>query len=132
MRSMNTDPDGYSPSDTIARLHRTIDSGKYGIDFTIDPRPKNEKLLQQFILSNDDRIKILRSLSVANYDGWEMSTNTSYPNDIIHFFHCDANLMRKFVEDAPTETIKLYIKLTWAKPDCLLFVISLHEADLFD
>ena len=38
------DPDGYSPSDIIDRLHACLDSGTYGLGYIIDCRDKNEEV----------------------------------------------------------------------------------------
>ena len=44
MKQKTIDPDGYSPNDIVDRLHRCIDSGIYGMDYTILARNKNDVL----------------------------------------------------------------------------------------
>ena len=132
MRLKTVDPDGYSPSDTLNRLHLTIDSGTYALDYTIKLRDKNEALLEKYVLSERDRINILRNLTLEEYDGWEYSDNADFPEDIVHFFHHTISLFRRGVEDAPKESIDLYIKLTWTKPDNFLVIISFHESNTSD
>ena len=131
MKSMDLTPDGYSPSDTISRLHRTIDSGTMGHDYTICSRGKNEELLQQFVLSEKDRIAILRALNLDDYDGWEQSDNLNHPEDIVHFFHKKTMLIPRGVEDAPAQQVVLYIKLTWEYQRCFMVIISFHEMEKF-
>ncbi|MCR4595787.1 MAG: hypothetical protein K5673_03290 [Lachnospiraceae bacterium] len=127
MGNVSVDPDGYSPSDTILRLHRCIDSGINGIDFIILPREENESLLEEFILTEDGRLDILKKLELDNYDGWEYSNNTGHKKDIVHLFHYKTSLIPRGVEDAKSQSVKLYIKITWAKPTGVLIVISFHN-----
>ncbi len=127
MARMSADPDGYNPNDIIQRLKRLLESGKSGIDYTIIPRDKNESLIETYVISEQDRIDILKRLTVNEYDGWEYGNNTDFPKDIIHFFHYETSLIPRGIEDAKSKRIKLYIKLTWTKPSNVLIVISFHE-----
>ena len=127
MRSSSTDPDGYRPEDVVARLKRCLDSGIYGYDYTIIARDINEDLLEKYVLTENDRIDILKKLSVDDYDGWKNSDNPEYLNDIIHFFHHKVVLIPRGIEDAEKIDVNLYIKLTWTKPESVLIIISFHE-----
>ena len=127
MKQKTIDPDGYSPNDIVDRLHRCIDSGIYGMDYTILARDKNEEFYQHYCITQDERIAILRRLTEINYDGWELSNEPSHPKDVIHFFHSSAQLFPRGVEDAPLQKVCLYIKLTWTKPGNCLIVISFHD-----
>ena len=127
MKCPSIDPDGYSPKDIIERLHRCIDSGVYGLDYTILSRDKNDEFYSKYIITEQNRIKILRDLSLENHDGWEISDNQQYPNDVIHFFHYTATLFPRGIEEAPAQKVKLYIKLTWTKSGTVLIVISFHD-----
>ena len=64
MPNISTDPDGYGPDETVQRLHRFLDSGLYGIDYTIICRDKNEDLIRTYVMSEHDRINILKKLTV--------------------------------------------------------------------
>ncbi len=43
MDNDNRDPDGYTPDDIVDRLHRTVQNGVYGIDYTVNPGDKEQK-----------------------------------------------------------------------------------------
>ena len=131
MPCLKKDPNGYSPSDTISRLHNTIDSGVLGIDYTIIPREKNEALLESYNITENDRIEILKSLEECDYEGWEVTENKKHYKDIIHFFRKSVSLFPKGIEDAPAKKVNLYIKLTWQYSNNLMIVISFHETNQF-
>ena len=132
MKSLTVDPNGYRPSDTIERLHRTIDSGGYGQNYMILPREKNEYLMEKYVISEQERVNILRSLEEENYLGWELSEDSKHPKDVVHFFRKDIPLFQKGIEESPYHTVELYIKLTWRYPDYLLIIISFHEANQYE
>ena len=127
MKQITIDPDGYSPNDIVERLHRCIDSGVYGLDYTILARDKNEEFYQNYNITQEERIAILRKLTPANHDGWELSNDPNHSQDVIHFFHSSAQLFPRGVEEAPLQNVRLYIKLTWTKSGNFLIVISFHD-----
>ena len=127
MKSKTVDPDGYSPNDIIDRLHRCIDSGIYGLDYTISARDKNEAFYEQYCITEEERKKILRNLTVENHDGWELSNDSDFPKDVIHFFHYSTKLFPRGIEEAVLQDVKLYIKLTWTKEGNILIIISFHD-----
>lgn len=127
MKKQNIDPDGYSPNDIVERLHRCIDSGTYGLDYTISARDKNEEFFSKYSISEKDRIDILRRLTVENHDGWDMSDDPEYPKDVVHFFSYKTKLFPRGIEEADLVLVELYIKLTWTKAGNILIVISFHD-----
>ncbi len=127
MGNISADPDGYRPSDVVSRLRRCIKQGCYGIDYTIIPRDKNEALLERYIMTEEDRIGVLLQLTVEEYDGWDMSDNPDFPNDLVYLFHHEIELMQRGEEDSQSRIVKLYIKVTWTKPEGVLIIISFHE-----
>ncbi|MCR5511018.1 MAG: hypothetical protein K6F54_08735 [Lachnospiraceae bacterium] len=127
MGDASTDPDGYGPSEIISRLCRCIESGVYGLDYTILPREENEEFFEKYLINEQDRIDIIKKLSVDNYDGWDYSDNPKHPKDIVHFFHYRTMLIPRGEEDAEQQSVRLYIKITWTKPGAVLVVISFHD-----
>ena len=84
-------------------------------------------LLQEYIITEKERINILRGLTLSNYDGWDYSDNSQYPNDIVYLFNKRVSLIPRGKEDADKQFVKLYIKITWQKPVGVLVVISFHD-----
>ena len=68
MDKCEKDPDGYGPDDIVAKLRRYIDSGRNGIDYTFLYRDKNEEFFSKYIITENDRIDILRKLTTDNYN----------------------------------------------------------------
>ena len=56
------DPDGYTPGDVIERIIRTVNEGTYGIDYTIRPGNKEQKLRDDYIVDDKKIADILCSL----------------------------------------------------------------------
>lgn len=126
------DPSGYEPADVVERLIRCVRDGKYGLDYTIYPTEKNEKLRQKYIV-NDKTIKeILLSLTVNEYLGWDYSDNKKYAKEIVYFFHTKKYLIPRYKENANQENISLYIKITWLRKTSYLIVLSIHENKMYD
>ena len=55
------DPDGYTPGDVIERIIRTVNEGTYGIDYTIRPGNKEQKLRDDYIVDDKKIADILCS-----------------------------------------------------------------------
>ncbi len=128
MKKNETDPDGYSPNDVIARLKRYLDSGCSGIDYTFLYRDKNENFFSKYLITESDRVKILKELTTDDYDGWEFSDNPEFPKDIVHVFRCIRAFVPRGIENAASENIGLYIKFTWTKyENNMLLIISFHD-----
>ncbi len=125
--NMTTDPDGYCLDDIIARLHNCIDNGRPGLDYSFLCRAENDSLFENYVISDSERISILRQLTIVDYEGWEYSNSSDYLKDIIHFFHKPVSLFPRGIEDGQEETVNLYIKVTWTKPQGVLIIISFHE-----
>ena len=69
-----------------------------------------------------------RKLTIDDYDGWEISDNEDFPKDVIHFFHYSDSFIPRGVEDGASQTIRLYIKLTWSRQmENVLIIISFHD-----
>lgn len=125
------DPDGYAPGDIVERLCRTVSNGTYGIDYTVRPGEKEQKLRDDYIVDDKIIADILCSLEVADWMEYQISTERGHEKDVVHFFEKICFLMPRLKEEADKEKVKLYIKITWAKPSSKLFIISFHEYGLF-
>lgn len=128
MNTTSPDPNGYSPKDIISRLHRYIYSGVYGIDYTIIPRFNNEDFFERYLITEEDRICILKNLEIENYRGWDYSDHPNFPNDIVYFFSYPISLIPRGIEHASKEYLELYIKITWPQSqNSFMLIISFHD-----
>ena len=119
------------PELVIERLRQTIRTGKYGKDYTIIPRDKNNKLREMYLI-DDNKIKmILMSLTVDDFIKTELSTSEEFPDDIVHFFKKNVSLILRYSDNIEAQTVKLYIKFTWSKKNEYgnLIFISFHRWD---
>lgn len=129
MGDIEKDPNGYSPSDIVNRLVNCISSGLEGIDYTVIPRDKNEKLFKDYVINSVKRREILESLTVDDYKKWELSNNADY-DSVVHFFEKTVGLIPRYVEDAVEKNVDLYIKVSWdEKNNNVLVIISFHEKE---
>lgn len=72
------------PENIIRRIKETIQKGKFGIDFTISKREKNEYLKQQYNINDDKIIEIMMDLETKDFIKKEKSNNLLHPEDIIY------------------------------------------------
>lgn len=129
MEDMMRDPNGYSPSDIVNRLVNCISSGYEGINYTVIPRDKNEKLFKDYAITSTKRREILKSLTINDYKKWEPSDNPDY-DSLVYFFEKTVKLIPRYIEDASEKDVDLYIKVSWdEKNNNLLFIISFHEKE---
>lgn len=56
-----------SPEDIIRRIKETIQKGKFGVDFTISKREKNEYLKQEYNINDDKIIEIMMDLEPKDF-----------------------------------------------------------------
>ena len=129
MEDMMRDPNGYSPSDIVNRLVNCISSGYEGINYTVIPRDKNEKLFKDYVITSAKRREILKSLTINDYKRWESSDNPDY-DSLVYFFAKTVKLIPRYFEDASEKDVDLYIKVSWDENNNnLLFIISFHEKE---
>ena len=113
----------------IQRLRQTITKGRYGIDYTIIPRDKNNLLREKYIVDDRKVRDILNSLNTEDYISSEKSTNEDFENDTVHIFIKTVDLIKRYAGIEYTK-VKLYIKLSWTKNGSVkMFIISFHEAE---
>ena len=118
------------PEKIVEKLRQTINTGKFGIDYTIIPRDKNNSLREKYIIDDYKIKEILLDLTVDDYIKTELSTNKGFPDDIVHFFKKDVCLILRFFDNnIEQQKVKLYIKFTWTKTikKGNLIFISFHE-----
>ncbi len=118
----------YTPEDILSHLRQTVTKGKYGVDYTIKRRDKNDELREKYLI-DDCKIKdILLSLTADNYICSEDSDQEDFPDDIVHKFIKNVHLIRRYSDSIIPENVKLYIKFTWPKQtNKILLIISFHE-----
>ena len=119
------------PEKIVEKLRQTINKGRYGRDYTIVPRDKNNKLREEYII-DDYKIKsILLSLNVDDYIKTEDSNNVDFPDDIVHIFKKDVSLIKRYSEKIEPQIVGLYIKFTWTNQVEFgnLIFISFHKWD---
>lgn len=116
--------------DTVINLiHETINDGIYGLDYTIAPRPKNKKLREDYIVT-DEKIKdILLSLRAEDFVSQDMSNNGEHEEDIVCKFMKKYSLMPRWKEDADYEEVLLYIKMVRPESGQPIFIISFHKTE---
>lgn len=110
------------------RLHEVVVEGNLGIDYTFaGDRDKNIVFRRKYIV-NDDKMKdILLKITEKHYRKSELSTNEEYPNDVVHVFKIQEDLMPRFEENCSYESVCIYIKVTWPDGESPMFIISFHE-----
>ena len=122
----------YKPENIIARLRQTVNTGRFGIDYTICRRDKNNLLREKYII-DDSKIKnILINLSVDDYISSEPSDNEEFPDDIVHKFISNVRLLNRYSTDIEPVNVRLYIKFTWSiSQNKRMIIISFHEENDF-
>ncbi len=118
------------PENIIRRIKETIQKGKFGIDFTISKREKNEYLKQQYNINDDKIIEIMMDLETKDFIKKEKSNNLLHPEDIIYVFKKSVLLMPKWIEDAEYCNVMIYIKITWPDEQKFMFIISFHQDNI--
>lgn len=110
------------------RLHEVIREGELGIDYTFArDRDKNTALRRKYNVDDAKMKEILLEISETHYIKSEPSTNANYPDDVVHVFKIQRDLMPKFEEVASYVNACIYVKITWPDGEEPMFIISFHE-----
>lgn len=120
----------HNTENVIKRIKRTIQNGRFGTDYTIAKRDKNENLKQDYNLNDKKIIQILMDLEPENFIKTEKSNNSRHPDDIIFVFKKKVLLMPRWIENAEYCHVIIYIKITWPKGKDSMFIISFHEDNI--
>ena len=110
------------------RLHEVVLDGELGIDYTFaEDRAKNIALRRKYKVNDAKMKEILLEITEAHYSKSELSTNKDHPNDVVHVFKIQEDLMPRFVENSSYENVCIYVKITWPDGMKPMFIISFHE-----
>lgn len=110
------------------RLHDVVQEGELGSDYTFDgERDKNKALRRKYNVNDAKMKKILLELNGSHYIKCEPSTNEMHPDDVVHVFKIDEDLMPRFDEKSNDVSVCIYIKVTWPDGEEPMFIISFHE-----
>lgn len=110
------------------RLHEVVLEGELGIDYTFDgDRDKNIALRRTYKVNDAKMKEILLDITGAHYIKSESSTNEDHPDDVIHVFKIQEDLMPRFEEDFCYVNVCIYVKITWPDGEEPMFIISFHE-----
>ena len=110
------------------RLHEVVSNGQLGCEYTFDiERDKNIVLRRKYKVDDAKMREILLKIDGSHYLKSEKSTNEEHPEDTVHVFKIDEDLMPKFDEKANYVSVCIYIKVTWPDGEEPMFIISFHE-----
>ena len=90
-------------------------------------RAKNIALRRKYKVNDAKMKEILLEITEAHYSKSELSTNKDHPNDVVHVFKIQEDLMPRFVENSSYENVCIYVKITWPDGMKPMFIISFHE-----
>ena len=110
------------------RLHEVVLDGELGIDYTFaGDREKNIALRRTYRVSDAKMKEILLEISGTHYIKSEPSTNEEHPDDVVHVFKIQEDLMPRFEEASSYVNVCIYVKVTWPEGEEPMFIISFHE-----
>lgn len=110
------------------RLHEVVLEGELGIDYTFaGDRDKNIALRRKYKVNDAKMKEILLEITETHYCKSEPSTNEDHPDDVVHVFKIQEDLMPRFEETYSYVNVCIYIKITWPKGEEPMFIISFHE-----
>lgn len=110
------------------RLHEVVLKGELGVDYTFaGDRDKNIALRRKYKVNDAKMKEILLEITETHLVKSEPSTSEEHPNDIVHIFKIQKDLMPKYKEAADYESVCIYVKITWPDGENPMFIISFHE-----
>ena len=92
--------------------------------YTIAAREVNDRLFEEYLLSEAKREEILLSLCVDDFCKTVPNEDPRYPHEILYIFGKDVVLMPRFGDKETT--VSLYIKFNKLEGNYMI-VISFHE-----
>lgn len=103
-------------------VRNAIDAGRY----QIAPRPKNQDLFTDFVISETDVLDIIKSLTPMDFSEAVANNHKGREYETLYIFGKETALLERFGNQE--RTVSLYIKFNKIS-DLYVFVISFHEQE---
>lgn len=113
-----TDIDKYLEEVKVA-----INAGRYRVEMN-DNRQDNQDLFFDYIISEEERKRILLSLEATDFSEIRHNTHKGYEHERLYVFGKDVKLLRRF--SSGEECVSLYIKFNKLESRYVI-VISFHK-----
>lgn len=121
-------------TEVLDKMRECISKGRLKFSMDDQERLKNTRFLRQYLVSLDDRLEMLKSLTAKNYAQEELDRYESkskekyYPN--MYIFKLEKNLKERLT--GKTKKVDIYIKIQffrWNDEEDGTLTISFHEAE---
>jgi len=106
----------------LDELKRIVRRGRY----RVSPRGKNEQLLIEYVLSEDDIKKIILGLKVEDFCEAVFNEHPGFEHELLYVFGKTVKLQSRFF--GTKEAVNLYIKFN-KLPNMYVIVISFHKQE---
>lgn len=106
----------------LTEVHAAIHDGRY----RIAPRPKNQELYIDYILTDEDVKNVILSLDSHDFSEAVKNVHLGYPEEILYIFGKNITLKKRYEETE--ESVALYIKFNKISNQYLI-VISFHKQE---
>lgn len=113
-----TDIDKY-----LEEVKADINAGRYRVEMN-DNRQDNQDLFFDYIISEEERKRILLSLETTDFSEIRHNTHKGYEHERLYVFGKDVKLLRRF--SSGEERVSLYIKFNKLESRYVI-VISFHK-----
>lgn len=113
-----TDIDKY-----LEEVKADINAGRYRVEMN-DNRQDNQDLFFDYIISEEERKRILLSLEATDFSEIRHNTHKGYEHERLYVFGKDVKLLRRF--SSGEECVSLYIKFNKLESRYVI-VISFHK-----
>lgn len=113
-----TDIDKY-----LEEVKAAINDGRYRVEMN-DNRQDNQDLFFDYIISEEERKRILLSLEATDFSEIRHNTHKGYEHERLYVFGKDVKLLRRF--SSGEECVSLYIKFNKLESRYVI-VISFHK-----
>ena len=114
----------------VEMIHRIVENGKLGEDYTIVNREKNRRLRREYNVNDAKIRKILLGLQVEDFIKAERSNHPEHEDDVVYIFKKKILLMPRWQENADYASVMLYIKIVLPVENTMMLIISFHEDNI--